>query len=114
MGPIKVKPENFTNYEKIVIDAGSLTVQGLIDKVKEVHGVECYQFLFGDDNSDKSIYYMYEPKHANRLDKKVEDIVTEEFGAVPASKRYLRLSCSSTLVEDGSECVIPPVKYFFR
>lgn len=42
MGPVKVKPENFTNYDKMVVEAGSLTIQGLIDHIKEHHGVEIY------------------------------------------------------------------------
>lgn len=34
-GPIKCVPEDFTIYDKIVIDKGSLTVQEIFDHMKE-------------------------------------------------------------------------------
>jgi ubiquitin-activating enzyme E1 len=38
-GPIKAIPEGFTNYDKIHVDVGPLTVQGLIDFMLENHQV---------------------------------------------------------------------------
>jgi len=39
-GPVTMLPEGFTNYDKVVINEGSLTFQQLFDWLKANHGVD--------------------------------------------------------------------------
>lgn len=64
-GPITCLPEDFTVYDKVVIQEGSLTFQKLFDWLKEHHGVEISMVTCGD----VALYNAYLPgkKHAPRL-----------------------------------------------
>lgn len=64
-GPITMIPEGYTNYDKVEVNIGSLTFQGLFDWLKENKGVEITMVTSGE----VALYNAYLPgnKHAARL-----------------------------------------------
>jgi len=40
MGPIKMLPEDYTCYDKVVVDVGSLTIEGLQKWIEENKGID--------------------------------------------------------------------------
>lgn len=114
MGPIKTIPEDgYTIFDKVTIDAGSLTVQGLIDKLATDYGVDTQLLACGD----YSIYNAWLPnnKHAPRLAKKIEDIFVEIDGKPLGDHvKYLVLLPGGALKDSGDDFQMPPIKYVFR
>ena len=111
-GPVTALPEGFTNYDKIVLQNGSMTFQQLIDWMAQNKGVEVQMITCGN----VALYNMYLPgnKHAPRLVQKIEDVyrsISEE--PIPAGRRYLRIDVGGTIVESGADFMMPPVKYYF-
>ena len=68
-GPIKMIPEDYTCYDKVTIDEGSLTFQGLFDWLLANKGVEITMVTCGKF----SLYNGYLPgnKHASRLPRPI-------------------------------------------
>ena len=68
----KTVPDDFTIYDKIVIDQGSLTLQELFDHLKEKYSVEISIVTTGQF----SLYNAYLPKSnpTEKLAMKIEDI----------------------------------------
>ena len=64
-GPVTMIPEDYTNYDKVVIDVGSLTFQGLFDWMRDNKGVDITMVTCGN----YALYNGYLPgnKHAPRL-----------------------------------------------
>ena len=64
-GPITMLPEGFTNYDKIVLQQGSMTFQQIFDYLRENKGVDVSMVTCGD----VALYNAYLPgnKHAPRL-----------------------------------------------
>ncbi len=77
-GPVKAVPENYTIYDKVVVDRGSLTFQQLFDHVKDTLQLDVSMVACGKI----ALYNGYLPgnKHASRLSQKVEDVYREIAG----------------------------------
>ena len=64
-GPITMLPEGFTNYDKVVLQQGSMTFQQIFDWLRENKGVDISMVTCGE----VALYNAYLPgnKHAPRL-----------------------------------------------
>ena len=71
-GPITCLPEGYTNYDRVNVNVGSLTFQGLFDWLKDNKSVEISMVTCGE----VALYNAYLPgnKHAARLSEKIEDV----------------------------------------
>ena len=111
-GPVTCIPPEFTVYDKVVINEGSLTLQQVIDWFTQNKGVEIAMITCGDS----AIYNMYLPgnKHAPRLPKKIEEIYLDISGkTIPEGRKYLVLEVGGSIVESGDDFQMPPIKYVF-
>jgi ubiquitin-activating enzyme E1 len=111
--PVKAIPEGFTIYDKTVINEGSLTFQGLFDYLKDKIGIEISMVACGK----VALYNAYLPSgaHKPRLQQKIEDVyqsISKE--EIPKGRYYLVIEVSGECIDDGSDFVIPPVKYCFQ
>ena len=112
-GPITCLPEGYTNYDKVVIQEGSLTFQALFDWLKANKGVDITMVTCGE----VALYNGYIPgnKHASRLNDKIEDIYKQiSQKEIPANRRYLRVDVGGTIIENDADFQMPPIKYYFR
>lgn len=112
-GPVKAIPEEYTTYDKVTINEGSLTLQQFIDWMKDNKGVEIQMVTCGS----VAIYNMYLPgnRHAPRLPKKIEDINQEITGKdQPEGRNYLILETGGCIIDGGDDYIMPPIKYVFR
>ena len=68
-GPIKCIPEDYTIYDKVVVDVGPLTFQQFFDHMKEQYKVDVTMIAAGKI----ALYNAYLPgnKHADRKDKEI-------------------------------------------
>jgi len=111
-GPVKAIPEGYTNYDKITVDKGSLTVQQMIDHIHAEYKVNVNMFSAGTC----AIYNAYLPgqKMKDRLNEKIEDIyvgiVKQEF---PKGRYYMVVEIGGE-TEEGDDVMMPPLKYCFR
>jgi len=111
-GPVKAIPEGFTNYDKITVDKGSLTVQQMIDHILAEYKVNVNMFSAGTC----AIYNAYLPgqKMKDRLNEKIEDIylgiVKQDF---PKGRYYMVVEIGGE-TEDGDDVMMPPLKYCFK
>jgi len=113
-GPTTMIPEGWTCWDKVTVDVGSLTLQGLFDWILANKGVELSMVLCGD----LAIYNGYLPKnpHAARLGKKIEELVKEinpEFD-LPESRYYITLTVDGVIKENDAEMEMPIIKYCFK
>lgn len=112
-GPIKMIPEDYTCYDKVTIDEGSLTFQGLFDWLLANKGVEITMVTTGQF----ALFNAYLPgnKHAPRLTQKVEDVFKqiseEEFAA---GRYYLILEVGGAIKDTEEDFQMPPIKYCFK
>jgi len=110
----KAIPEGYTIYDKTTVDKGSLTLQQLIDHLKETVGIDVTLVSAGRF----SLYNSYLPgnKHAPRLAAKIEDTyekVAEE--TIPEGRGWIHIELGGSVVgEDDMDFQVPPVKYVFR
>jgi len=110
-GPIKAIPEGWTNYDKITVDKGSMTVQQMIDHMKAEWNVEVSMLSAGT----AALYNAYLPgqKMKDRLNEKIEDIYRgiskTEF---PAGRYYMVVEVGGETTE-GEDVSMPPIKYCF-
>ena len=112
-GPVKCIPEGYTCYEKVVINAGSLSLQALIEWFDTNLGLEITMITTGNI----ALYNAYLPnnKHASRLPMKVEDIFREmsDLG-LPGGRYYLILEVGGSIKDTEEDFQIPPIKYCFK
>lgn len=111
-GPVTALPEGYTNYDRVDIKQGSMTVQALIDWLKANKGVEISMVTSGE----VSIYNEYLPgnKHAPRLSRAIEEIYNEiSKQAIPAGRKYLKVDVGGAIIETGADFMMPPIKYYF-
>lgn len=112
-GPVKCIPEDYTIYDKVVVNKGQLTFQQLFDEIKESHKVDVTMVSCGKI----ALYNAYLPggKHASRLTRPVEEVyleISEE--TLPEGRNYLVLEFGGETVDDGADFMMPPVKYCFK
>lgn len=111
-GPVECVPEDYTNYDRVDINEGSLTFQQLFDWLRENKAVDISMVTCGE----VALYNMYLPgnKHAPRLQQKIEDVYRSiSTQPIPAGRRYLRIDVGGTKVDNGADFMMPPVKYYF-
>ena len=112
-GPVKCIPEGYTCYEKVVINAGSLSLQALIEWFDTNLGLEITMITTGNI----ALYNSYLPgnKHKSRLPMKVEDIFREmsDLG-LPGGRYYLILEVGGSIKDTEEDFQIPPIKYCFK
>ena len=101
-GPITCLPEGYTNYDKVEINEGSLTFQGLFDWLRDNKGVEISMVTCGE----VALYNQYLPgnKHGPRLAQKIEDVYRQiSKSPIPAGRRYLRIDVGGTIIASGDD-----------
>lgn len=111
-GPVTMLPEGFTNYDKVVIQEGSMTFEALFENLKVNHGVEITMVTTGDF----ALYNAYLPggRHVPRLQQTPEAVLLQITGqSPPEGRRYIRLDVGGTIIADGADFQMPPVKYYF-
>ena len=111
-GPITMLPEGFTNYDKIVLQQGSMTFQQIFDWLRENHAVDISMVTCGE----VALYNAYLPgnKHAPRLAQTPEEIHKQITGVdQPAGRRYLKIDVGGSIIESGADFQMPPIKYYF-
>ena len=97
-GPIKCIPEDYTIYDKVTINEGSLTFQGLFDWLAANKGVDITMVTCGQI----ALYNAYLPgnKHADRLPKKPEDVYREiSEQDFPEGRYYMVLEVGGAIKE---------------
>ena len=103
MAAVKSIPGEYTCFDKITVDEGSMTLGALIDSLDKKHGIEVTLVAAGD----YSLYNGYLPnnKHAPRLQQKIEDVFVqiEDGKPIPEHKKYLTLVLGGTIRESGDD-----------
>ena len=111
-GPITMLPEGYTNYDKVVLQQGSMTFQQIFDWLRENKGVDISMVTCGE----VALYNAYLPgnKHAPRLAQTPEQIHKDITGQdQPAGRRYLKIDVGGSIIESGADFQMPPIKYYF-
>lgn len=111
-GPVTAIPEGYTNYDRVDVNQGVMTVQALIDWLKDNKGLEISMITCGE----VSIYNAYLPgnKHASRLTRPIEEIYREiSKQPIPEGRRYLKIDVGGAIIETGADFMMPPIKYTF-
>eukprot|EP00727_Mastigamoeba_balamuthi_P004982 m51a1_g14482 hypothetical protein (1094) ;mRNA; r:716682-721970 len=126
MADVVPVPDGFTVWDKAVVDAGDLTVDGFLEALpKAHHGVTANYLikaaLSAEDikaGRNKQIYSEFCATDdiaalvaANRK-RKLRVVYEELYGALPKGRRYLVLDGSFNL-PDGNPAKLPPIKYVF-
>jgi len=111
-GPIKAVPQNWTIWDTIELNQGSLTLQQLMDWLKETYKVSTSMVSVGT----MALFNGYLPKgkHNERLPWKVEDIYAEVVpnGSIKG-QHYIILDIGAALIECGTDATMPKVKYIY-
>eukprot|EP01029_Cantina_marsupialis_P025046 TRINITY_DN6569_c0_g2_i1.p1 TRINITY_DN6569_c0_g2~~TRINITY_DN6569_c0_g2_i1.p1 ORF type:complete len:1058 (-),score=389.83 TRINITY_DN6569_c0_g2_i1:160-3264(-) len=109
-GPVKAIPEGFTTWDKELIKQGDLTIRQLLEVIQKRLNVICTMITAGK----KCIYgpYLF-PDHRNRIDESIATLFEANCEPLPTSRNWilLDLSCED---EEATDCLIPPVVFYFR
>jgi len=111
MGPVRAKPEGFTTWDKVECNLGDATLKQFVDYLMNEVGVEVMIMSAGN----ACLYNSYMPQHKKRLAQKVTEIwetVTKQ--KISAKKSYLTIEVSATDADDGTDVMIPTIKFQFR
>jgi len=109
----KCIPEDWTCYDKVTINEGSISFQQLIDWMDAKYNVTVTMLTCGKF----ALYNSYLPgnKHADRLPRKVEEvfkeIAEEDF---PTGRYYMILEACGEVKGSGEDFSMPPIKYCFK
>lgn len=106
-------PDPFTIYDKVVVNAGNMTITELMAHLKEHHHGVDVQII---NSCEKELYNMYAigNKHEPRLAMKLIDVYREQVPEpIIAGRKYVVLECAGA-APDGNELNMPPVKYYFE
>ena len=101
-GPITCLPEGYTNYDKVVLQQGSMTFQQIFDWLQANKGVEVSMVTCGE----VALYNAYLPgnKHAPRLAQTPEAVHLQISGKEqPAGRRYLKIDVGGSIIENGAD-----------
>jgi ubiquitin-activating enzyme E1 len=109
--PIKAIPENFTIYDKVVIQ-GPLTFRQFFDQMKERFNIEITLVSCGK----MALFNSYLPggKHEARRDREIAEVyrsISDE--PIPDGRYYLCLELGGEVIGEGCDFAIPTVKYIF-
>lgn len=114
-GPIKSVPTNWTIWDLIDINKGSMTIQELFDYLKVEYKVEISLLAVGT----LSLYNSYLPgdKQKSRLPRKIEDVyeeVARKANVFVEGKCDIGLDLGANLIECKSDVTMPKIKYVFK
>jgi ubiquitin-activating enzyme E1 len=112
-GPVRAKPEGFTPWEKIIVDLAKpgATIQEFLDYLTEKHGVETVIISAGN----ACLYNAYLPTHKARGKRSLVEVYEEIMKvSIPADKQFLPIEVSATDADDGTDVVIPSIKFRVR
>lgn len=111
-GPVKAVPQKWTIWDTIILDRGSMTLQDLMDWLKETYKVDASMISVGT----LALYNGYLPKgkHNERLPRKIEDVHAEvnPQGTI-AGRNYICLDVGAALIECGTDVTMPRIKYIY-
>ena len=110
--PVQCIPENFTIYDKIVVE-GPLTFQQFFDQMKQRFNIEITLVTSGK----MSLFNAYLPgnKHAPRLAEEISEVYKRiSDDPIPETRYYLCLELGGEVIGEGKDFSIPTVKYIFR
>jgi len=111
MGPVIAKPEGFTTWDKLDVNAGDGTMQAFLKHLEKEFSIEVSIVSQGSI----CLYNSYSAGHKKRLASKVTDIWEEISKQKISPKRcYLTLEVSATDMDQGAEVQVPAIRYIFR
>lgn len=112
MCKVKAIPEDYTIYEKVVVN-GPLTFEQFFEEMKtrfniDVTLVSCGKF---------ALYNGYLPgnKHSVRRPRLIEDVyneITDE--PIPDGRNYLALELGGEVIGEDCDFSMPTTKYYFK
>jgi len=111
-------PDGWTVWDAVIVDKGDLTVEELVNVFPEVHHGVVVKGLYFLQNAEQPIFVHFPFSAAQKQmveenkKKKLTQIYTDNFGALPPNRNYILLD-GSYESKDGQLCVIPPVRYVF-
>jgi len=111
-GAIKAVPPNWTIWDTIELNNGSLTLGELMEWLKETYKLETSMISVGT----MALYNGYLPKnkHKERLTRKIEDVFAEVVPkGVIAGKHYISLDVGAADIESSIDVTMPKVKYIY-
>ena len=112
MGKVKAIPEDFTIYDKVVVQ-GPMTFEQFFAEMKNRFNVEITLVSSGK----VALYNGYLPgnKHAVRLPRKIEEVYREiAEDPIPEGRYYLAVEVGGTELSEGDDFSMPTVKYIFQ
>lgn len=109
MGPVKAIPEGWTIWDNLE-KKGPMTIRELQASLKESHGLDITLVSAGK----VCLYNQYLPngKHAPRLDQRIEEIyasISDE--PIPEGRTWLACEMGGEVIADGSDFMVPTLKY---
>ena len=111
-GPVKAIPKSWTIWDTIILDQGSMTLQQLMDWLKETYKVEASMVSVGT----LALFNGYLPKgkHNVRLPRKIEDVHAEvnPQGTI-VGRNYIIVEVGAALIECGTDVNMPKIKYIY-
>jgi ubiquitin-activating enzyme E1 len=109
-GPVKAKPEGFSNWDKLVIKEGPLTCNQLVAYVERTQGVEVSMISAGALMLFAPLMYA---SHRARGDQDVKAVwEAASKSEVGGGRKYIVLDIACE--DDDGDVVIPTVQYFFE
>jgi ubiquitin-activating enzyme E1 len=121
MGPVRAYPEGFSRWDFLEVRAGSLTCRGLVDHLKQVHGLDISTML----TAGRLILYnpSFKSHKEERADMPVVDVYRKFSAVVPPGEKTrfapelapgrTFLLLDAQFCDDAGEVVAPTIKFFF-
>ncbi|OII72057.1 ubiquitin-activating enzyme [Cryptosporidium ubiquitum] len=110
-GPLKVRPEGFTAWDKLVIEQRNGTIQDVIDFLTNQMNLETQIISFGNI----CLYNAYMPNHQERkcipVVSLIEQITKKK---LHITKNSIALEVSCCDIDDGVDTIIPSIKFIFK
>jgi ubiquitin-activating enzyme E1 len=107
-------PDPYTIYDKTLVDIGSITIQEMIDHLKETIKIDVSLVTAGQ----YALYNAYLPgdKQKKRLTRKIEDVYNEiSPEPMPENRKFIQMELGGAVIgEDDVDFQIPTVKYVFK
>jgi len=123
---VKPVPPGWTIWDKIVINRGDLTVKEFLDAFPEIHFGCTIDSLFfktvkkKDGEATASPIWVSFPvtpeqkeSKARNEKKKLSDLYVEQFGELPANRKYIILD-ANVLGPDGNDASVPLIQFNFK
>lgn len=111
MGKVKAIPENFTIYDKVIVE-GPLTFEQFFEEMKKRFNIDITLVSSGK----VALFNAYLPsgKHNARKPRLIEEVykeIAEE--PIPEGRYYLALELGGEVIDEGCDFTMPTIKYIF-